>query len=30
MSGPATTVPEIVELFRRAAPWEARGSKTGG
>jgi len=22
LSGPATAVPEIVELFRRAAPWE--------
>jgi uncharacterized protein (DUF1778 family) len=29
ISGPATAVPEIVELFRRAAPWEAPGSKTG-
>src|SRR5258708_31679635 len=29
LSGPATAVPEIVELFRRAAPWETRGSKTG-
>src|SRR5216684_4376404 len=27
VSGPATAVPEIVELFRRRAPWEARGSK---
>lgn len=23
LSGPATAVPEIVELFRRQAPWEA-------
>jgi uncharacterized protein (DUF1778 family) len=30
LSGPATAVPEIVELFRRRAPWEARGSKTRG
>jgi uncharacterized protein (DUF1778 family) len=29
LSGPATSVPEIVELFRREAPWEAGGSKTG-
>jgi uncharacterized protein (DUF1778 family) len=29
MSGPATAVPEMVELFRRKAPWEARGSKAG-
>jgi uncharacterized protein (DUF1778 family) len=29
LSGPATTVPEMVELFRRAAPWETSGSKTG-
>jgi GNAT superfamily N-acetyltransferase len=29
LSGPATAVPEIVELFRRRAPWEASGSKTG-
>jgi uncharacterized protein (DUF1778 family) len=27
LSGPATAVPEIVELFRRAAPWE--GPNTG-
>jgi uncharacterized protein (DUF1778 family) len=27
LSGPATAVPEIVELFQRPAPWEARGSK---
>ncbi len=24
LSGPATAVPEIVELFRRAAPWETK------
>jgi uncharacterized protein (DUF1778 family) len=29
LSGPATTVPEMVELFRRVAPWEASSSKTG-
>jgi uncharacterized protein (DUF1778 family) len=29
LSGPATAAPEMVELFRRRAPWEARGSKTG-
>ena len=29
LSGPATAVPEMVELFRRAAPWETSGSKTG-
>jgi len=29
LSGPATSVPEMVELFRRAAPWEDHGSKTG-
>ena len=29
LSGPATAVPEMVELFRRAAPWETTGSKTG-
>lgn len=29
LSEPARVVPEIVELFRRKAPWEARGSKTG-
>ena len=23
LSGPATAVPEMVELFRRAAPWES-------
>ncbi len=25
LSGPAAAVPEIVELFRRAAPWETKG-----
>jgi uncharacterized protein (DUF1778 family) len=30
LSGPATPVPEMVELFRRAAPWETGGSETGG
>jgi uncharacterized protein (DUF1778 family) len=34
LSGPAKAVPEMVELFRRPAPWEAKaqkgGSKTGG
>jgi uncharacterized protein (DUF1778 family) len=30
LSGPANPVPEMIELFQRAAPWEARGSKTGG
>jgi uncharacterized protein (DUF1778 family) len=31
LSGPATTVPEMVELFQRRAPWEtkASGPKTG-
>ncbi len=29
LSAPATAVPEIVELFRRPAPWEFRGSKSG-
>jgi uncharacterized protein (DUF1778 family) len=24
MSGPATAVPEIVEIFRRPAPWETK------
>ena len=26
LSGPATPVPEMTELFRRAAPWESGGS----
>lgn len=29
LSGPATPVPEMIELFRRAAPWETGGSKVG-
>ncbi|MFH0297124.1 DUF1778 domain-containing protein [Bradyrhizobium sp. 31Argb] len=29
LSKPAAAVPEMVELFRRAAPWETSGSKTG-
>jgi uncharacterized protein (DUF1778 family) len=29
LSGPATAVPEIVKLFKRPAPWEARSSKAG-
>jgi len=29
LSAPATKIPEMVELFRRAAPWETRGSKAG-
>jgi uncharacterized protein (DUF1778 family) len=27
LSGPATAVPEMVELFRRAAPWESDSSR---
>jgi uncharacterized protein (DUF1778 family) len=27
LSGPAAAVPEMVELFRRAAPWETDSSK---
>lgn len=27
LSKPAAAVPEMVELFRRAAPWETGGSK---
>jgi uncharacterized protein (DUF1778 family) len=27
LSGPATAVPEMVEVFRRAAPWETESSK---
>lgn len=30
LSGPATPVPEMVELFRRSAPWEIAASKTRG
>jgi uncharacterized protein (DUF1778 family) len=29
LSEPATPVPEMIELFRRAAPWETGGSKPG-
>jgi hypothetical protein len=29
LSEHGTAVPEMVELCRRAAPWEANGSKTG-
>lgn len=29
LSGPVAPVPEMVELFRRAAPWETAGSKAG-
>jgi uncharacterized protein (DUF1778 family) len=29
LSGTATAVPEMVELSRRAAPWETGDSKTG-
>lgn len=29
LSGPATSVPEMVDLFRRKAPWETGGSKSG-
>ncbi len=29
LSGPAAPVPELVELFRRTAPWETAGSKAG-
>jgi len=29
LSGPATPVPEMLELFRRSAPWEVDGSKAG-
>ena len=29
LSKPAGAVPEMVELLRRAAPWETGGSKTG-
>jgi uncharacterized protein (DUF1778 family) len=28
LSGPATPAPEMVDLFRRAAPWEADSPKT--
>jgi len=26
LSGPATAVPEMIELFRRTAPWETKAS----
>jgi uncharacterized protein (DUF1778 family) len=29
LSGPATAVPEMVEVLRRAAPWETSRTKTG-
>jgi uncharacterized protein (DUF1778 family) len=29
LSGPATAVPEMVEVLRRAAPWEKVRAKTG-
>ncbi|RAI40693.1 DUF1778 domain-containing protein [Rhodoplanes roseus] len=29
LSGPPTPVPEMVDLFRRAAPWEPGDPKTG-
>lgn len=29
LSGPATAVPELVELFRRVAPWESGGLPSG-
>jgi uncharacterized protein (DUF1778 family) len=29
LSGPAISVPEMVEIFRRKTPWEAGGSKAG-
>ena len=28
LSGPATAVPEMVELFRRTAPWETKASSS--
>jgi uncharacterized protein (DUF1778 family) len=28
LSGPPRAVPEMVELFRRRAPWESRSAKT--
>jgi uncharacterized protein (DUF1778 family) len=30
LSGPATVVPEIVELFRRPAPWETKAFSSKG
>ena len=29
LSGPATPVPEMVKVLRRAAPWEAKANKSG-
>lgn len=29
LSGPPATVPEMIALFRRKAPWESDGSKGG-
>jgi uncharacterized protein (DUF1778 family) len=29
VSGPATAVPEMVEVLRRTAPWETGGAKRG-
>lgn len=29
LSGPAVAAPEMVELFRRTAPWEANAAKRG-
>ena len=29
LSAPATAVPEMVDVLRRAAPWETGGSKRG-
>jgi hypothetical protein len=29
LSGPGEPVPDMVELFRRTAPWETDDSKTG-
>jgi uncharacterized protein (DUF1778 family) len=28
LSGPATAVPEMIELFRRPAPWETKASSS--
>src|SRR6266404_1122376 len=30
LSGPASPVPQMIELFQRTAPWETGGSDTGG
>ena len=29
LSGPATPVPDMIELFKRAAPWESKASLGG-